>query len=116
MAKTAPPVAEKMIGGGLQMTSSGEQRRQGKKHVSAIHTKRAKGGGHVVTHHYEHGSGGYHEPVDHVFGKDEGEKHVKHYIRHAGITGVKVSAGEPSGADDAGEGGKKKPSDNDGDE
>ncbi len=102
MAKhAAPPEATKMIGGGLQMSASGEQRRGGKKHVREIHTKRAKGGGHVVSHHYEHGMGGaYHEPVDHVFGKDEGVKHVKHYIRHAGISGVNVSAGGDGKPDD----------------
>lgn len=98
MAKSAPPEAKKMIGGGLQVSASGEQRRGGKKHVREIRTKRAKGGGHVLTHEFESGPDmGYHPGEDHVFGKDEGEKHMKHYMRHAGITGVKVSSAADDG-------------------
>jgi hypothetical protein len=107
MAKTAPPEAHKMIGGGLQVSATGEQNRGGKKHVRSIRTSRAKGGGHIVRHEYESGPDmGYHPDAEHVFGSDEGVKHVKHYIRHAGIRGVSVSGAEgkePAGADDAGE-------------
>lgn len=100
--KAAPPVAHNMIGGGIQMSSTGEKTHGTKKHVRSIRTKRAKGGGHVVSHEFDNSGGsGYHQDEEHVFGKDEGVKHVKHYIRNAGISGVSVSGADAS-ADDGG--------------
>lgn len=90
--------ATKMIGGGHMMEATRVERGSKKKHIRSIRTKRAKGGGHIVTHEYEHGHDmGYTPDQDHVFGKDEGVKHMEHYMRHAGVKGVTVAA---SGAGD----------------
>jgi len=103
MAKVSVPVASEMPGGGKTMTAKAEHRRPPKKHVKSIRTTRAKSGGHIVEHEYENAGGQYEPPAQHVYGKDEGVKHVKHYIRHAGIQGVSAEPTEGSAAEEAGE-------------
>lgn len=104
----------KMIGGGHVAEASREARGSKKKHIRSIQTTRGKNGGHVLEHNYEHGNDmGYSPSTQHIFGKGEGVKHVEHYIRHAGIKGVKaMAAGDgmaegEGAADDAGEKGAK---------
>lgn len=108
MAKTsAPPVR---ADGANVVSSRSETAKPSKKHVRSLRTTRAKGGGHVVEHEFDNsGAGPYHQAAQHVFGADEGVKHMKHYMRHAGVKGVSVAAagdkdGNASGDDpDAGE-------------
>jgi hypothetical protein len=92
MAKGKEAAAPPRADGALEMRASRHEMHGGKKRVRSIRTKRAKGGGHVVTHEFDHIGGNYQPDEDHVFGADEGVKHVQHYIRHAGVKGVKVSA------------------------
>lgn len=88
MAKEVPQ-AKAMVGGGSQVSLTKEERRPKKKHVKRLLISKAKNGGHVVEHEFESGPDMPYEPnASHVFGADDGVKHVQHIIRHAGIKGV----------------------------
>lgn len=90
--------AKRVIGGGLQIGVGREEQRPTQRHVARVVTEKAKDG-HVVREEFAQARALPHEmPRSTTFKTGESVQLVEHYLKAAGITGVKVVPVEPEKA------------------